>query len=164
MSIRKLGHSVTSEVLPHINLGHRQHQTLPRTPHLIPTFGHHRLVLLADANSTLSSKTMRPVSTKVDVRLGHSTMAKQQPEAKYRLRKEVENGVNHDFGIDARLAGTIGDSPNTAQEVWLALSRKQREERSTYMGYAVHNNNVNKASPVNSLETPRPFALTVLPP
>lgn len=56
---------------------------------------------------------MRPVATYVDVGLGHSAMAKQQPEAKDGLRQEVEDSVNHDLGIDARLAGSVGDSPNT---------------------------------------------------
>lgn len=75
--------------------------------------GHRRLVLLANADSTLSSEAMRPVAAKVDVGLGHGTMAKQQPEAKDGLRQEVENGVDHDLGINARLARTISHSPNT---------------------------------------------------
>lgn len=73
---------------------------------------------------------MRPVAAKVDVGLGHGTMAKQQPETKDRLRQEVENGVDHDFGIDACFAGTISDSPNTAKESVVSSEQRTQYDRT----------------------------------
>lgn len=41
-----------------------------------------------------------------------ASVCKQEPEAKDRLGKNIEDGISHDLGIHAPLAGTISNTPD----------------------------------------------------
>lgn len=39
-------------------------------------------------------------------------MSEEEPEAEDWLREDIENGVGHDFLVDAEDAGSVGYAPN----------------------------------------------------
>ena len=41
-------------------------------------------------------------------------MGKQEPESEHWLRKDVEDSVGNDLGINVDVAGTVSDTPDTA--------------------------------------------------
>lgn len=73
-----------------------------------------RLVLIvANANATLSRESMSPPTTDLNISLGNAAVAQQEPQSEDRFSQDVENSVRHDFTIDRGLASTIGETPHT---------------------------------------------------
>lgn len=60
---------------------------------------------------------MSPVSTDFNVRLWDAAVADEEPETKDGLSQHVENSVRQNLRVDRRLAGTIGESPYTCENV-----------------------------------------------
>ena len=58
---------------------------------------------------------MRPVTLKVNVGVRHGTVAGDEPSAKDGLGKGIQNGIDHDFFVDANLASTVGNGPDTKE-------------------------------------------------
>ena len=56
---------------------------------------------------------MGPPSVEVDVGLLQGTMAEKQPEPKDWLGQDIEDGVNHDLGVNRRLMRAIDHTPDT---------------------------------------------------
>jgi hypothetical protein len=75
--------------------------------------GHLRAIILADADSTLAVETVGPEAVKLDVALGHVGMSNQEPRTKDTLGEDIEDGVSNDLTVDAGLASTVGNTPDT---------------------------------------------------
>ena len=73
----------------------------------------HHLLLVANANSSLGGKTLRPVSSQVDVGLCEGAVADEQPETEDRLHQKIEDSIDEDLGVDARPLAKRRNSPDT---------------------------------------------------
>lgn len=71
------------------------------------------LIVVSDANGALRAEAMGPVSTNLNIGLGHLGVSEQEPESEDGLRKDVEDGVGDDLSVDGGLAGTVGNTPDT---------------------------------------------------
>ena len=84
-------------------------------------------------------------------------MSNQEPYSEDGLRKNIENGIRNDLGVNGCLSGAIGDSPDAAS---YQLRTKKSFERATYIGYTVQRMRVKAANEPKSLLTRSPLALT----
>jgi hypothetical protein len=73
-----------------------------------------------------------PVAAELDIGLGDLAVGNEQPEAEDRLGEDIENGVKDDLGVDADLAGTIGDTPDT--DISLATIPNTSVHQETHIG------------------------------
>lgn len=83
------------------------------------------LVIITDAELALTGQSVGPVSAKLNICLRHVGMGQQQPGAKDWLGKNVKNGIGNDFSVNAGLAGTIGNTPDTIPQLAYACYRKE---------------------------------------
>jgi len=71
------------------------------------------IIIVTDADAALATETLRPEATELNVGLGHTHVGKEEPSTKHGLGEDVKNGVGDDLTVNADLAGTVGDTPNT---------------------------------------------------
>jgi len=73
------------------------------------------LLVIANTDVTLGVESVGPESTEVNVGLGHALVAKEEPKTENRLSEDIENSVGDDLGVNAGLAGAVGDTPDTVK-------------------------------------------------
>lgn len=70
-------------------------------------------VVLTDADSTIAAETVGPEAVELSVALTHVGVDNEEPGTEDGLGENVENGVDNDLSINADLAGTVGNTPDT---------------------------------------------------
>ena len=70
-------------------------------------------VVLTDADSTITVETVGPEAVELSVALTHVGVDNEEPGTEDGLGENVENGVDNDLSINADLAGTVGNTPDT---------------------------------------------------
>jgi hypothetical protein len=75
--------------------------------------GHLRAIVLADADSALAAETVGPEAVELNVALSDVSMSNEEPCTKDTLGEDIEDGVSNDLTVDAGLASTVGDTPDT---------------------------------------------------
>jgi hypothetical protein len=75
---------------------------------------HLRAILLTDADSTFAVETVGPEAVELNIALAHVGVDNQEPGTEDTLGKDIEHGVGDDLSVDADLASTIGDTPDTS--------------------------------------------------
>jgi hypothetical protein len=78
---------------------------------------HLRAIILTDADSTLAVETVGPEAVELNVALAHVGVNNQEPCTEDTLGKDVEHGVGDDLGVDADLASTVGNTPDTSSRL-----------------------------------------------
>lgn len=73
------------------------------------------LVVVTDAESALLAKTVGPEAFNRG-RAGEVIVGEEEPEAKDRLGKDVENSVCDDLAIHGDVARSISNTPDTAHD------------------------------------------------
>lgn len=74
------------------------------------------VVVVTDANATLGRQSVSPPSTNLHIGLRDATVTEQKPESEDWLGQNIKHSVRHNFTIDGRLAGTIGEAPHTGMD------------------------------------------------
>jgi hypothetical protein len=75
---------------------------------------HLRTILLTDADSTLAVETVGPEAVELNIALAQVGVDNQEPGTEDTLGKDIEHSIGDDLSVDADLASTIGDTPNTS--------------------------------------------------
>lgn len=74
---------------------------------------HLSTVILTDADSTLAAEAVGPESVKLSIALAHVGVDNEEPGTKDSLGENIEDGVGNDLSVNADLAGTVGNTPDT---------------------------------------------------
>lgn len=73
-------------------------------------------------NGALGGQALRPETTNAGLGARHGIVGEEQPEAEDGLGEDVKNGVGENLAVDADVARTIGDTPDTninqSQNLW----------------------------------------------
>ena len=72
-----------------------------------------RTIILTEADGTLTVETVRPETVQLNVTLTHLGMSDQEPGTEDTLREDIQDGIGDDFTINADLARTVGETPDT---------------------------------------------------
>ena len=88
------------------------------------------IVIVTNADTALTTKTLGPEATNINVGLGHAGMGNEEPCTKDDLGENIEDGVGNNFAINADPAGTVGNSPDTR---WISKDHGRLDVR-TYTG------------------------------
>lgn len=74
------------------------------------------VVVITNTDATLVGQAVGPPATELDVGLGHTAVAQEQPQAKDGLGQDIEDAVSQDLAVHGGLARTIGETPNTVHD------------------------------------------------
>lgn len=70
-------------------------------------------IIFANADGTLTVEAVGPESSKLNIALAHVGMSDEKPGTKDTLGKNIEYSVSNDFTINADLARSISETPDT---------------------------------------------------
>ena len=76
---------------------------------------HLSTVVLTDADGTLAAETVSPEAVELNITLAHVGVGNKEPGTEDSLGKDIEDSVGNDLSINASLAGTVGNTPDTAK-------------------------------------------------
>jgi uncharacterized Zn-binding protein involved in type VI secretion len=71
------------------------------------------LLVVTNTDGALT-ETVGPVATDVSRDLGHALVGDEEPCAEDDLGHDIEDSVGDDLSVNGDLAGTVGDTPDTA--------------------------------------------------
>ena len=74
---------------------------------------HLSTIVLADADSTLAAEAVGPEAVELSIALAHVGVSNKEPGTETSLSEDIKDGVGNDLSVDAGLAGTVGDTPDT---------------------------------------------------
>ena len=72
-------------------------------------------VVFTDADSTIAAEAVGPEAVELSIALTHVGVDNEEPGTEDSLGQNVENGVGNDLSVNADLAGTVGNTPDTVQ-------------------------------------------------
>ena len=84
---------------------------------------HLSTVVLTDADGTLAAETVSPEAVELNIALAHVGVSNKEPGTEDSLGEDIENSVGDDLSIDASLARTVGNTPDTRKAL---VTRKER--------------------------------------
>jgi hypothetical protein len=74
---------------------------------------HLRAIIVTKTHGTLTTQSVRPEATEVNVSLGHPGVGHEKPGTEDGLGEDVQNSISDDFSIDRHVSGAISNSPDT---------------------------------------------------
>ena len=74
-------------------------------------------IVVTDADGTLLAETLAPEATEVNVGLGELGVGEQEPGTEDGLGEDVKDGVGDDLLVNGSVAGAVGDTPGTGNDV-----------------------------------------------
>lgn len=90
------------------------------------------VLVIANADTTLSGQPVGPPSAKVDIGLRDAAVAQEEPETKDRLSQNIEDGVGHDFAINTDLARPVGKTPDASGGLASVLNNAGEQSELTW--------------------------------
>jgi hypothetical protein len=75
------------------------------------------LIIITNAESALSADSMGPEATELNAGLWEFGVREKKPEAEHWLRKDVKDGISNNLLVDAKDAGSVGNTPNTVTKL-----------------------------------------------
>jgi hypothetical protein len=85
---------------------------------------HLSTIVLTNTDSTLAAEAVGPEAVKLNIALAHVGVGNKEPGAEDGLSEDIENSVGDDLSIDASLARTVGNTPDTRKAL---VTRRERE-------------------------------------
>jgi hypothetical protein len=70
-------------------------------------------VVLTDADGTLAADAVGPEAVELSIALAHVGVDNEEPGTEDSLGKNIKNSVGDDLSVNADLAGTVGNTPDT---------------------------------------------------
>jgi hypothetical protein len=84
---------------------------------------HLSTIVLTNTDSTLAAEAVGPEAVKLNIALAHVGVGNKEPGAEDGLCEDIENSVGDDLSIDASLARTVGNTPDTRKAL---VTRRER--------------------------------------
>lgn len=92
------------------------------------------VIIVTNTDPALVRQAVSPISTDLNIRLWDAAVADQEPEAKDGLGENIKDSIGENLRVDGRLAGTVGEAPNTNTAVSLTSMIVEVVSGSAHMG------------------------------